>query len=144
MLYALYQPQILTSIKLWYHMMSCDNVTARYLNNFLMDFLKIVNSSIIFIAQVISPKNIPHRSNCHKMKRKIYHTVRTVIKWKTKHSTPFRTVIKCKTKYTTPFELSSNEKKNIPHSSNCHKMKNKICNTWKNHSLRLVWNTNIF
>ena len=96
-------------------MMSCDNVTARYLNNLIMDFLKIVNSSIIFIAQVISQKNIPHRLNCHKMKRKIYHTV-----W---------TVIKRKTKYTTPFELSSNEKKNIPHRSNCHKMKRKIYHT---------------
>ena len=87
MSHALYQPQILTSIKPWYHMMSCDNVTARYLNNFIMDFLKIVNSSIIFIAQVISQNNIPHRSNCHKMKRKTYHTVRTVIKLKTKYTT---------------------------------------------------------
>jgi hypothetical protein len=33
--------------------------------------------------------NIPHRSNCHKVKNKIYHTVRTVIKWKTKYTTPF-------------------------------------------------------
>ena len=49
------------------------------------------------------------------MKNKIYHTVRTVIKWKTK--------------YTTPFELSSNEKQNIPHRSNCHKTKKNIYDT---------------
>jgi hypothetical protein len=36
--------------------------------------------------------NIPHRSNCHEMKNKIYHTVRTIIK--------------CKTKYTARFEMS--------------------------------------
>jgi hypothetical protein len=47
----------------------------------------------------------------YKMKNKIYHTVRTVIKWQTK--------------YTTLFELSSSENQNIPHSSICHKMKNK-------------------
>jgi hypothetical protein len=180
-------------------------------------------------------QNIPHRSNCHKMKNKIYPTVRTVIKWKTKYTTPsemssnekqniptfemlynekqnigavylvlhfiavrtvwyilffiswqfercgifsfsfynifercgifcfpfddssngvvyfvfhFMTVrtvwyilffiiwqlngavyLKWKDKYTTPFELSWNEKQNIPHRSNCHKMKNKIYNT---------------
>jgi hypothetical protein len=47
-----------------------------------------------------------HRSNCHKMKNKIYNTVRIVIKWKTKYTTPFENAIKWKTKYTTPFELS--------------------------------------
>ena len=39
-------------------MMSCDNVTVRYLNNFIMDFLKIVNFLILFIAQVISQKKV--------------------------------------------------------------------------------------
>jgi hypothetical protein len=34
-------------------------------------------------------QNIQHRANCQKMKRIIYHTVRTVIKWKTKYTTPF-------------------------------------------------------
>jgi hypothetical protein len=41
-------------------------------------------------------QNIPHRSNSHQMKNKIYHTVRTVIKWKTKYTTPFKNVIKWK------------------------------------------------
>jgi hypothetical protein len=64
-----------------------------------------------------------------------FMTVRTVV----------RTVIKGKTKYTTPFELSSNEKQNIPHRSNCHQMKNKIYHTvrtvikWKTKSVRTVW-----
>ena len=86
-------------------MMSCDNVTARYLNNFIMDFLKIVNSSIIFIAQVISQKNIPHRSNCHKnekkniphssnchkMKNKIYNTcIFFLINYSMNEIVPFR------------------------------------------------------
>jgi hypothetical protein len=39
-------------------MISCDNVTLRYLNNFIMDFLKIVNFLILFIAQVNSPKKV--------------------------------------------------------------------------------------
>jgi hypothetical protein len=37
-------------------MQSGDYVTARYFNNVIMDFLKIVKSLILFIAQVISPK----------------------------------------------------------------------------------------
>ena len=49
------------------------------------------------------------------MKNKIDHSVRTVIKWKSK--------------YTAPCELSKNEKNNIPHRSNCHKVKNKIYHT---------------
>jgi hypothetical protein len=86
------------------------------------------------------------------MKNKIYHTVRiyfvfhlmtfrTVwyilfsIWWQFERCCIFcfsfydRNVIKWKTKYTTPFELSSNEKQNIPHRSNCHEMKNKIYHT---------------
>ena len=59
------------------------------------------------------------------MKNKIYHTVRTVIN--EKQNIPHRSNChKTKKKYTTPLELSSNEKQNIPHRSNCHKMKNEI------------------
>jgi hypothetical protein len=39
-------------------MISCDNVTLRYLNNFIMDFLKIVNFLILFRAQVNPPKKV--------------------------------------------------------------------------------------
>jgi hypothetical protein len=42
-----------------------------------------------------------HLQNSNKMKNKIYHTVRTVIKWEKN--------------YTTLFEQSSNEKQNIAH-----------------------------
>jgi hypothetical protein len=68
-----------------YHMMSCDNVTARYLNNFIMDFLKIVNSSIIFIAQVISQNNIPHRSNCPKYYFAFQFYTKGIILFRIKH-----------------------------------------------------------
>jgi hypothetical protein len=44
-------------------------------------------------------QNIPHCLNSHQMRKKLYHTVRTVIKWE-KY-------------YTTLFEQSSNEKQNI-------------------------------
>jgi hypothetical protein len=66
----------------------------------------------IFCFSFDDKQNIPHRSNCHKMKHKIYHTVRSVIKWKTK--------------YTTPFEMSSNEKQNITHVQNVLKWKKNI------------------
>ena len=39
-------------------MISCDNVTLRYLNNFIMDFLKIVNFLILFRALVNPPKKV--------------------------------------------------------------------------------------
>jgi hypothetical protein len=47
----------------------------------------------------------------------------------TKHTTPFELSSNGKTKYTTPFEVSYNGKENIPHSSNCHKRKDKIYHT---------------
>jgi hypothetical protein len=37
-------------------MLSGDYVTARYLNNVIMDVLKIVKSLILFIAQIIFQK----------------------------------------------------------------------------------------
>jgi hypothetical protein len=126
---------------------------------FCFSFYDSSNGAVYLVFQKLT---IPYHSNCLKMKNKIYHTVRIVIKWKTK--------------YNTPFELSSNEKQNIwwqfercgifcfsfddssngvvyfvfhfitirtvwyilffiwrqfelPHRSNCHKMKNKIYHT---------------
>jgi hypothetical protein len=68
----------------------------------------------------VGKENIPHSSNCHKRKDKIYHTVQTVIKRETKYITPFELSSNGKTKYTTPFELSLNEKHIIAYQNKNH------------------------
>jgi hypothetical protein len=51
-------------------MISCDNVTLRYLNNFIMDFLKIVNFLILFINPPKKVNNIPKRGEDNRGREK--------------------------------------------------------------------------